>query len=357
MQQKKVGIITFHDSRNYGAVLQAYALQKKVSEYFPRTEIINYQNPEIAKVLKLWNYSGGGIKEYIKAILSFGFRFRKKIAFDTFLKHEILLSPTVDEKTITKYTSDYDIVIAGSDQIWNTVLTAEDMHYFLSFCSKGQIKIAYAASFGDKKTELSAIIKKAISEFDLITLREDNMLEEVKKSAKCPTAIACDPSLLISPSEWKKMCSKRLMKQKYVFLFMIDDSEELKKYAQKYAEKKGLNLVSNKNDFNFFCHSSPNDFLSWILYADCVITNSFHGTVFSILFHKRFVSHLKDNKNNPKKRIINLLNQFDLLHRNKDNIYIDIEQEENWQAVDEKINQMAIESWKPMADKFEVLRR
>lgn len=356
MELKKVGIITFHGARNYGAVLQAYALQKKLSEHFPQTEIINYQNPGIARELRLWNNTWGGVKGFMRALLGAVFRFRKKSAFDAFLKHELVLSSAVDENTIKQYASKYDIVITGSDQIWNTELTAGDMHYFLSFCGNDQIKISYAASFGDKKIELSETVKKLLSEFTLITLREDTMLEEVKKTAMCPIGLACDPSLLLEASEWKRMCSERLLNKKYVFLFMIDDSKELRKYAQEYAEKNQLILVSNKNDFHFFCHPSPKDFLSWILYADHIFTNSFHGTVFSILFHKKFVSHLKNNKGMPKKRIILLLEQLGLSYRNTDNAQFDIEQDENWEYIDEKLRQIKSESWKHITDQFEKIQ-
>lgn len=354
MSSKKVGIITFHDSRNYGAVLQAYALQKIVSKYFSQTEIINYQNPEIQKELKLWNHTGGA-KGFVKAVLAFVFRFRKKIAFDSFLKKYIPLSPAVSRKNIKKYSAEYDVVITGSDQVWNTFLTMDDMNYFLSFCDNKQKRIAYAASFGDRKINLSEHEKKAISEFSLITLREENMLKEVKDSAQCPVAIACDPTILLGQSEWRKMSSTRLLKCGYVFLFMIDDSIELKKYAKKYAEKNGLKLVSNKNDLNFFFHPLPNDFLSWIFHADYIITNSFHGTVFSILFHKKFVSHLRNNKGVPKERIIRLLDQFGLSHRNTDNTGLDIKQEENWEYIDKKINQVKNESLKYMTDSFDVI--
>ncbi len=357
MDQKKIGIITFHDSRNYGAVLQAYALQKKVSRYFPETEIIDYQNPTIQKDLKLWNYTGG-VKGGVKALLAFVFRAKKKIAFDSFLKKYIPLSPALSKKTIKKYSSKYDIVITGSDQVWNTDLTKNDMQYFLTFCSDKQDRIAYAASFGDRKIELSGAVKKALSEFSLITLREENMLKEVKSTANCPVEITCDPTFLLERPEWVKLCSKRILKSGYVFLFMIDDSAELRKYAKNFAEKNGLKLVSNKNDLKFFFHSSPKDFLSWIFHADYMITNSFHGTVFSILFHKQFVSHLKNNKGIPKTRIIRLLDQFKLSHRNTDNTGFDMRQEENWEYADKKIDQMRKASWKYMTEKFEeILRR
>lgn len=355
MVKGKVGIITFHDSRNYGAVLQAYALQQKVSEEFRDVEIINYQNPEIAKVVKLWNYSGGGIKGLIKTFLAFMFRLRKKIAFDSFARRFLNLSSTVSDDNIADFSDRYDAVITGSDQVWNTVLTAGDIHYFLDFCNDKQFRIAYAASFGDSKIELSEDVKREISKFDHITLREEDMVNDVSECIGSTPEVCCDPALLLDAARWHSNCSKRLCHEKYVFLFMIDESDGIKKYAKRLADEKGLRLISNKNDFSFILHPSPSDFLSWIYNAEYVVTDSFHGTVFSILFHKSFISYIRNKEGLPKKRIIGLLEKVGLSHRNTDNRDLKVDEAEAWNSVDEKVENMRVASWNVMRDTFKDL--
>lgn len=355
MEKGKVGIITFHNSRNYGAVLQAYALQQKVSEEFRDVEIINYQNPEIAKVVKLWNYSGGGINGLIRTFLAFMFRLRKKIAFDSFAKRFLNLSSTVSVDTIADFSDRYDAVITGSDQVWNTGLTAGDLHYFLDFCNDKQFRIAYAASFGDRKMELSEDVKRAISKFDRITLREEDMVNDVSECIGSTPEVCCDPALLLDAARWRSNCSKRHCPKKYVFLFMIDESDCIKKYAKRLADEKGLRLISNKNDFSFILHPSPSDFLSWIYNAEYVVTDSFHGTVFSILFHKSFISYIRNKEGVPKKRIIGLLEKVGLSHRNTGNRELRVDEAEDWNSADEKVENMRRTSWKVMRDTFKDL--
>ena len=129
----------------------------------------------------------------------------------------------------------------------------------------------------------------------------------------------------------------------------------LKKYAKRLADEKGLRLISNKNDFSFILHPSPSDFLSWIYNAEYVVTDSFHGTVFSILFHKSFISYIRNKEGVPKKRIIGLLEKVGLSHRNTGNRELRVDEAEDWNSADEKVENMRRTSWKVMRDTFKDL--
>lgn len=352
MLDKKAGIITFHDSRNYGAVLQAYALQQKTLELFRNVEIINYQNPKIAGELKLWNYTGGGLKGIVKASLGTVFRFRKKMAFDKYLKQYLNLSLAVDSSTIASCASEYDVMITGSDQVWNTGLTDNDMRYYLDFCQEKQVRVSYAASFGDKKFQLSEEVSKALAGFDCITLRENIMKDEVRKCTGKQPEICCDPTLLLSSAQWHEQCSRKLSKEKYLFLFMIEESAELRAYAQKLADRKGLKLISNKKDMSFFYHPTPNDLLSWILHAEYVVTNSFHGTVFCLQFHKQFVAYPYNASGKTKTRIVSLLKMFGMDDRTTDQAGLDIDRKEDWNRIEEMRKQISDVSWNYMTEFF-----
>lgn len=346
MKIKKAGILTFHQSRNYGAILQAYALQKKMSEICDDVEIIDYQNESIKEVIKLWDRKGNGVKSFIKAFLGFIFRLRKKIAFDKYLKKYINLSDKVNKSNISKLSDNYDVVITGSDQVWNTLLTDNDEVYFLDFVSESKKRVSYAASFGDSCIELNSSERELLTKFDLITLREEAMLNKVQEITTTDVKICCDPTLLMSSNEWINHASKRFVSEKYIFVFVIDECKELMDYATVFAREKGLLLISNKNDFRFFCHPLPNDFLSWVLNAEYVVTNSFHGTVFSILFKKKFISHFYKSSGESKKRIIQLLEIMNLEHRNTRNKSLDIDKVEDWESVERKLADVKDSSWK-----------
>ncbi|MBQ8182243.1 MAG: polysaccharide pyruvyl transferase family protein [Ruminococcus sp.] len=353
MKNKKAGILTFHESRNYGAVLQGYALQQKMSEIFGEMDIIDYQNPEIEKVVKLWSMKGKGPKAFMRAVPGFAFRYRKKMAFDSYMNKYMSRSAKADRQNIAKVCAKYDVLITGSDQVWNTQITGNDKTYFLDFANPNQKRVAYAASFGDKKMELDDSYAKLLKKFDLITLRESIMLDEVKEASGKDVHLCCDPTLLISPEQWREHASKRLTDKKYVFLFVIDECPELTAYAHKVAKEKNLTLISNKNDMSFLKNPRPNDFLSWVLNAEYVVTNSFHGTVFSLLFRKKFVSHTFTASGTPKKRIAELLKTVGLEHRNTRNTSLDIDCAENWENVSSELDKIKDSSWNIIRKWFE----
>lgn len=351
--KKSVGIITFHKSRNYGAVLQAFALQQKMSELFENVEIIDYQNSEIAKVVKFVDIKGKGIKALAAAVLRAVFRFNKNSAFNSYMKKYMRLSAQVDRNSIKNYCDKYDVLITGSDQVWNIELTGNDETYFLDFADDSKTLASYAASFGDSEPEISDSLKSMLKRFDIITLREKIMLEKVQTAIQKDIYTCCDPTLLIAADEWRGYASKRLSKKPYVFMFVIDEAPELSRYARKIAEEKGMKLVSNKNDLSFFRHPRPDEFLSWILNADYVITNSFHGTVFSLLFNKKFAAHMYTASDKPKKRIMELLSDVGLEHRNTRNTAFDIDCQEDWKKVDSKISEIRKSSWSVIENYFE----
>ena len=133
------------------------------------------------------------------------------------------------------------------------------------------------------------------------------IIEEFKKKQEIESTVCCDPSLLLDASDYLKIKSRELSKKKYIFLFMIWESDRLISLANKYAQEHNYVVISNKNCLNFFSHCGPEDFLSWIYHAECVLTNSFHGTVFSLLFHKKFISDISRPDGEINERIQDVL--------------------------------------------------
>ncbi len=304
---KKVGILTFHRSRNYGAVLQAYALAEALRNLGCEPEIIDYCCLPIKTVLKLWNPS----KNLLHASKQFVFRFKKKMAFDRFIDK---WSPMSRKKNIKKdeleyVVQKYDYLFAGSDQIWNVSLTNNDGTYFLDFDNLKAKKIAYAASAGDTiKIDEDNIDK--IRTFSAVSVRE-KVLEDYLKTKDISSTVCCDPTLLLEPSIFLSMASRRLHKKRYLFLFMIWESEELISLANDYARKNDCIVISNKKCTRFFLHCKPEDFLSWIYYAEGVLTNSFHASVFSLKFHKPLLADIRKADGEKNNRIAELLLETD----------------------------------------------
>lgn len=355
MYNDKVGILTFHDVRNYGASLQAYALQKKLQEIFLDVEIINYHNAEIQKRLKLWNFQKTNIKTFLHTVFGAVFYINKKHAFDTFNRAVFRLSPKFSKEDLQRKTTAYNILVTGSDQVWCARLTNHDPSYFLDFAKENQIKIAYAPSFGDDPiTDLS--LTKYLNQFDLLTVREEIASEALKKNLAKDYTVVCDPTLLLEAEEWDSIASKRFCREPYVFLFMIHESKALMEQAERFSREKGLRLISNKS-FPFFQHLSPMDFLSWVKYADYVFTNSFHGTVFSLIFQKQFVCHCFSNTGKKKLRLLQLLDMVKLSHRTIDNPDFKIEEHIPWEEIQAILSEYAEYSWGTVLHWFEKNRK
>lgn len=296
----KIGVLTFHNSRNYGAVLQAYALCSVIEELGGEVEIVNYKSENIEKNLQIWNPT----KNFIKSVLQSVFRYRKKRAFNSFERRMLKIDKkSIDRKCVIDELNKYDAVIVGSDQVWNRKITANDEVYFLPNI-KGK-KISYAASVGDT-VELSTYDVENIKNFDYVSVRESK-LNKTLVSQGIVSYECCDPTILAGIKPFEDIVSKLQKKEGYVFVFMIWKSPTLLENAKKFAKDKGLKLIDNKSSFEFFLHCKPEDFLSWIKNASYVFTNSFHGTVFSLLFHKRFVSSVYKNNGEQNLRVKELM--------------------------------------------------
>lgn len=305
----KIGIFTFHRSRNYGAILQAYGLVKALKEMGHQPEIVDYCCVSIETPLRLWN-PGNGVSHTTKQFL---FRWRKKCAFDRFIRKHLPLShkKNMHNKDLYKAVQNYNCLLTGSDQVWNSRLTGDDGAYFLDFPTTGAYKIAYAASAGDSAA-LSKKLLCQLQDFSAVSVREKS-LKEYLDTKGIPSSVCCDPTLLIDPSDFLNMKSKRLNKSKYLFLFMIWESPDLISLAEKYAREKGYQVISNKRCLPFFHHCRPEDFLSWIYHAECVITNSFHASVFSLKFHKPLLVTIQKPNGQKNYRIAELLSDMDCL--------------------------------------------
>ena len=316
---KIIGILTFHRSRNYGAVLQVYGLIKTLKKLGYEAEVVDYCCIPIENTLKLWNPS----KNLLNTIKQFVFRLQKKKAFDSFINKRISLS---DKKNIIRNELNgtlqkYDYIFTGSDQIWNVSLTDNDGAYFLDMCNVKAKKVAYAASSGDVIILDEDNIDK-IRDFNAVSVREKELKKFLDKKDILST-VCCDPTLLLDSNDYLSITSKRLCKEKYLFLFMIWESKELVELANNYALKNGYIVISNKKCVKFFLNCKPEDFLSWIYYAECILTNSFHATVFSLKFHKQFLSDIKRPDGEENRRIVGLLSEVDcyncIIDSSKDN--------------------------------------
>ncbi len=286
-----IGIITFHFPLNYGAVLQAYALSKCLRSLGHNVEIIDYRpDYHVKKYQWQWKNCGFNFQNFIYPVL------HKK--FDIFRTQHLKLShrPYRSLEELKADPPKLDAYICGSDQIWNPDITDLDSAYFLDFGPEYIKRISYAGSFG--KTELNhdeqTRLKPYFHAIDYLSVRESSGADIINDICGRKAEHVLDPTLLID--DYDTVAEPCPIKKGYVLLLNLQNNTLLKKTAEFIGRELQIpTVVLNNYSMKLWdqrgkrLFPSPGEYLGLIKHADCVVTNSFHGTIFSIIFKKLFV--------------------------------------------------------------------
>ncbi len=329
----KIGILTYHDAHNYGAVLQAYALKTYLNKQGHDATLVNYHHKDVPDgfprerkmkkcetkeeldiFLKEMEYSAKDHDE-------------RWIKFDSFIKQLIDNNSYVyDSEEELEKIQDIDVFICGSDQIWNSDITGElNKGFFLYFNTKAK-KISYAASMGIDalREDEEADFKKYINNLDSIGVREDSLKEYSEKFTDKKVTKTLDPTFLLEKKDYEDLLTE-VKFEKYILIYALGPDSRLTKLANYIAKEKNLKIVElndcKKENYQFeqVSNAGPSDFLSLIYNADFVITNSFHGTIFSIIFNKEFYTLTRLNRNSRMKSLLGNIGLGDrLLDQNID---------------------------------------
>lgn len=314
---KKIGILTFQDTLNYGAQLQNFALQEYLKKILKKCEIyvINYKNEQIDSIEKKINlYDQKKIKDFIKFVKNGKSKKKKWAEFEKFREKYINLTQTYTINNIKNIENKMDYFVAGSDQIWNTDITGNDYTYFLDFVQDKEKKHSYAASIGKLhySNEQKDKIYKLLKNFKNITVRENSANKELTFIGIKDVNTVMDPTFLLSKEEWIKNLNLKKNKSEYIFVYMIDEVSRNFKKIKRFADKNKLDIIYiNNNFFNIRKvvndrKASPIDFLNYIYNAKYIITGSFHAICFSLIFNKDFY-YIYNKKNGRNSRIEDLM--------------------------------------------------
>ena len=324
---KKIGIITFHAADNYGAVLQAYALQTYLAEQGNKVQIIDFVPYGVEKANKpLFVQEKSAIKRMMKKalILPNYFKLKKRNrSFASFRNEFLELGNKFRTAAEIKDTPlNYDICITGSDQVFNPLIKNSNI-YYLDFCNEAS-KVAYAPSFGIKDFSLvGEKTKYLIKQFNHLSCREIDGAEFLSTVTGNTVLTVSDPVFLLSPEEWSKITTK-LCYGKYIFVYDLNGGSNLIAIANKIKAETGFPIIcvtarkyynTRYNVDELHVNSGPLEFISYIQHAEYVVTDSFHGTAFSILFRRKFISFVA--LKHAGSRIQNLLERLGI----EDQIY------------------------------------
>ena len=304
----KTGILTFHRADNYGAVLQAVALQEKFMQKKCEAEIIDYRcgiieksylnrpAPKIRKNILAW------LREIFIWIRLCQKNNLRRERFEQFRSNLRMSCPVSDLNQKKEIEDSYDLIITGSDQVWNFNITKEiDKWYcFEKTNNSGKTIVAsYAASVGsvDDFSKYFPMVNDIINSYDYISVRESDAQEYLSKKTNKPVKLVLDPTLLIDFSFWDSLFkTESIINLPYVFYYDASSNDSARKIASKLAKRKCIRLIHfNPNILpkfktRFAYESGPSEFLNLIKNAEYVVTSSFHATVFSIIFKKKFIT-------------------------------------------------------------------
>jgi len=295
----KIGILTHPLGTNYGGILQCYALYSYLKSEGHNPIIIHRQ---ANKSFFLWRWIRYILKKlhfprYYTAPASIIDRIANIRPF--IQNHLILTAPIQSSRDVNSVCGKYgfEAVVVGSDQVWRADFASKyGFNYFLDFVPSDVIKFSYAASFGVStwgySTRQTKKIRRLLKSFNGISVREEDGIKLCEENLGVTPQLLIDPTLLISADEYSKISSQRLVDGKYVFVYWLGDNLLVKNDIEN-LENKGYKIINiNLRDKTIL--PSVEDWLSYIKYADIVLTDSFHGCVFSIIFQRSFI--IKNNQ-------------------------------------------------------------
>ncbi len=359
----KIGILTFLGVENCGALLQAYALSNVLKNMENDVELVNLiSNNEMERKSKRNLKNKAFLARKIYYMFFPNSIKRRKVLFDSFRKEYLSIYPQdrrIFENELEKICKKYECMVCGSDQIWSQDPKLYDRSdaYFINYEFDGK-RVSYAASFGDN-LDYAEINKERIlpyiKRFDSVSVREKEAKEFLNKN-NIESEVTVDPTLLIEKKEWEKLAILPKEKKEYILYFSVNSRKYSINIARKLAKQTGLKVIelnphpkSWNSGFVKKYGIGPREFLGYLLNAKYIVTNSFHGTVFSAVFNKPFFAAFDEKdgmivKENRKYTLIEKLGLQACIMTESQSIDLSKINDISWNDVNDKIEMLKKES-------------
>lgn len=373
MNSNKIGLVSV-SIHNYGSLLQTYAMQKVLDKLGIDNDIILFKSDPVKQFYRVFNvpFMTMKLKLFKRKLVTKIFykkifdgaaqRDREFVNFKE--KYCRFTAKTTSRGMLLEIGKEYRAFVLGSDQVWNPANLEMDF-YTLNFVPKEKIKIAYAPSFG-----VSTIPKKQIEKtkayldrIQYISVREIAGADIIRELTGRFAPVVCDPTALLQKAEWDELKSnKTYTKEKYIFCYFLGKNKNHREFANKIKAKTGYKIVALqhidefvKDDLAFGDITpydvGPSDFINLLSNSEIVLTDSFHGTMFSIYYSKCFFTfsrYAEGKKNSTNSRIVSILNLMQLSDRiitGTENAEECLRRRIEWGYVQETLNKFRNESY------------
>lgn len=315
----RIGVITFHRAINYGAALQTYALQRALTSLGFDSEVIDYRCAHMEELYRLiGGFSAKSVKQNIRSFINYFPARNKMRSFRSMISENMKLSPEAYTADTIKNANDcYDVFITGSDQVFNYACSDFDKNYFLDFVDDPTKINSYAASFGisDIPEQFKDDYRRLLSRFNNISVREESGRRLVGELADRDSDLHVDPVFLLDSEDWSEL-AKDPDFDNYILIYRLNKSNVINDFARKLARLTGKKIVNigqdfidklKNRDFDGSLDTTVQEFLGLFKNADYVVTNSFHGTAFSVIFERKCFVETKQKDFKKNDRAENLL--------------------------------------------------
>lgn len=322
---KRIGIITYHRSHNYGAQLQAYATRTALEQMGYQAEVIDCNRIGEDDRLFFWNFNNikgflGSLRNNLLSLLS---EKKRQRLFSAFSEQKIGLSaPCPTRAELEQICSRYDAVITGSDQVWHPQICEGDTTFFLDLPLRREQKIAYAPSFGvsEYSAEETAKYMPLINDIGHLSAREEAGQELIRRHLGRDAPLVLDPTMLLTREDWDTLARPSPYQHYLLYFTILDEPPATDALVRRIAAERKLRIVRigrvkdiMKRGFINARGNGPQEFLGLVRDADFIVTSSFHGSVFSILYQKDFLC--VPNNNNRNSRLETLVRRLGLESR------------------------------------------
>ena len=348
----KASVITLHTVDNYGSVMQTYATQQVLKDFGYDVEFVDYWRKDnlpaqravkllksgtLQKLKPVWGICGFTRNATI-FLLEKMIEDRKSPMWKFLEKHVQLTTMRYSSfEDLVKTPPAADVYITGSDQVWNSIWNQGiDKAYFLDFAPKDKPRIAFSASIGRESLDVDETLetKELLGKYEAISVREQSAVD-LLESMGIKSTLILDPTLMLDADAWRKLAAPIKLAKSYLLIYQLNPNKQMDEYAECLAKRKGWEIVrigfgqsDRKKAGTCVMLPSVEKFLGLFCSADCVLTDSFHATAFSLNLGTDFISVLPGRfgtritsilkLTGTENRLLTNFDDFDIVDRNID---------------------------------------
>lgn len=349
MKENKIGLITIHDTQNYGSLLQTFGLYKAIESLGYNIKLIDYRNKIITEREKpITEKKINSPKDILKRILWGKAQKDKYNNIWKFIKENMNITEPFSEDNIYKANKEFDTFVTGSDIVWGTNITGKDLTYFLNFTSDNKKRIAISSSVGTKwEDEIVDEIGNLLSRYSNIAVREQMAADWIKELYDMDVKVTCDPTLLWNSEFWSKFINQKYKKkEKYILIYAVNPDKKNISDGIRYAKKHGykayfVNFYTPVKGTVTVKPTTVYDWITLIANAEVVFSASYHGLLFSLYFNRPVFYYNRGEKS----RMISLAKELKLEYREGTDKNVQDDKEINFKEINNSLEKIRNNSW------------